>query len=62
MKLCLLNPPLCVHEFPHLALPLLKGYLSQAGIPCTIQDFNVEIMDAIVQEGLEKVEKYFYDR
>lgn len=62
MKVCLLNPPLSVHEFPHLALPLLKGYLQGRGIECITKDFNVEIMDQIIDEGMEKVQNYFYDR
>ena len=62
MRVCLLNPPLSVHEFPHLALPMLKGYLSAQGIACTVRDFNVEIMSEIIYEGLEKVQRYFYDR
>ena len=28
MQVCLLNPPLSVHEFPHLALPMLKTVVS----------------------------------
>ncbi len=62
MRVCLLNPPLSVHEFPHLALPMLKGYLSSRGIDCMVRDFNVEIMSEIIDEGLEKVQRYFYDR
>lgn len=62
MKVCLINPPLSVHEFPHLALPLLKGYLTNNGIQCVTKDYNVEIMDDIISEGLVKVEKYFFER
>lgn len=54
MQVCLLNPPLSVHEFPHLALPMLKGYLRAKGISCTVHDFNVEIMDEILAGGFEK--------
>lgn len=61
--ICLINPPLSVNEFPHLALPLLKGYLVKQGHKnVKAKDFNVEIMDQIISEGLEKVEKYFFER
>lgn len=62
MEVCLINPPLSVHEFPHLALPLLKGYLQSRGVKCSVKDYNVEVMNDIINEGLEKVERYFYDR
>ncbi len=62
MDVCFINPPLSVHEFPHLALPLLKGYLTSRGISCTVKDYNVEIMDEIITEGLEKVVRYFNER
>ena len=62
MQVCLLNPPLSVHEFPHLALPMLKGYLRAKGISCTVHDFNVEIMDEILAGGFEKIQRYFYER
>ena len=62
MQVCLLNPPLSVHEFPHLALPMLKGYLRSKGIACAVHDFNVEIMDEIITGGFEKVQRYFYER
>lgn len=62
MKTLLINPPLCVHEFPHLALPILKGYLRGQGIVCDTADYNVHIMDAIISDGLEKVAEYFYTR
>ena len=62
MEICLINPPLSVHEFQHLALPLLKGYLESNSVKCTTRDFNVEIMDKIIFEGLHKVETYFYER
>ena len=62
MQACLINPPLSVHEFPHLALPLLKGYLQSKGIPCVVRDFNVEIMDGIIFDGFEKIQRYFFER
>lgn len=62
LKILLINPPLSVHEFPHLALPMLKGYLTQQKIKCNIKDYNVDIMDEIIEEGLEKVERYFSER
>lgn len=62
METLLINPPLCVHEFPHLALPMLKGYLNKQNIQCDIKDYNVHVMDEIIDNGLEKVEQYFYER
>jgi hypothetical protein len=62
MEVCLINPPLSVNEFPHLALPLLKGYLTSRKIRCLVKDYNVEIMDDIISEGMEKVEQYFVER
>jgi|GEM_PF-5670194 len=62
MSILLINPPLCVHEFPHLALPALKGYLRQRGMECDTMDINVEIMDSIIFDGLEKVADYFNRR
>lgn len=62
MRLLLINPPLCVHEFPHLALPILKGYLKQQNIICDTVDYNVYIMDDIISDGLEKVVAYFNTR
>lgn len=61
MRVCLINPPLSVHEFPHLALPMLKGYLADKGFDCTVRDFNVEVMSEIIDQGLEKVQRYFYE-
>lgn len=62
MRVLLINPPLSVHEFPHLALPILKGYLKQQNIACDTVDYNVHIMDDIISDGLEKVVEYFYIR
>lgn len=62
MQVCFINPPLSVNEFPHLALPLLKGYLRRRGIDCLVKDYNVEIMDGILTDGMEKVHKYYYER
>ena len=62
MRLLLINPPLSVHEFPHLALPILKGYLKQQNIACDTVDYNVHIMDTIISDGLEKVVEYFNTR
>lgn len=60
MKVLLINPPLCVHEFPHLALPALKGYLKKQQILCEVADYNVYLMDSIITDGLEKVEDYYF--
>ncbi len=61
-KICLIYPPLSVNEFPHLALPTLKSYLTSNGFPNTvIQDFNVTIMDRYIRGGFSKIEKYFND-
>ena len=62
MKVLLINPPLCVHEFPHLALPTLKGYLKEQKIQCDMADYNVHLMDSIIDDGFEKVEKYYLTR
>lgn len=59
-EVCLLYPPLSVHEFPHMALPLLKGFLAVHGHnDVVIRDFNVDIMSNIIKNGLEKIETYF---
>ncbi|MEF2965932.1 radical SAM protein [Paenibacillus sp. M1] len=57
---CLIYPPLSVHEFPHLALPLLKSYLVSHGVrDVVVKDFNVGMMNQIISLGFDKVEKYF---
>jgi anaerobic magnesium-protoporphyrin IX monomethyl ester cyclase len=59
----LIFPPLCVNEFPHLAMPLLKAYLNSKNINnVAVKDFNVDIMNQIITDGFVKVEKYFLDR
>lgn len=61
--ICLISPPLCVNEFPHLANPLLKAYLQSHGVKkVAVKDFNVEIMNRIITDGFGKVEKYFFDK
>lgn len=62
MEMCFIYPPLSVNEYPHLALPLLKGYLKKQGIHCLIKDYNVEIMDIILTERMEKIQEYFRER
>ena len=58
--LCLIYPPLSVHEFPHMALPLLKGFVKKNGYnKIVIKDFNVEIMGDIIDSRLDRIEAYF---
>lgn len=62
-NLCLIYPPLSANEFPHLALPTLKSYLTSQGFDkVVVKDFNAPIMDRIIRSNLVKVEKYFADR
>lgn len=59
-ELCLIYPPLSVHEFPHMALPLLKGFVKKHGYSKTIiRDFNVDIMSEIIDRRLDRIEEYF---
>lgn len=62
-EICLINPPLCVNEYPHLALPVLKAYLVSKGFKnIIIKDFNAPIMNRIIRNGFSKVEDYFNER
>lgn len=59
-KIRFIYPPLCVHEFPHMALPQLKGFLNKKGYnDIRIYDFNVGIMKEIIWSRLYRVSQYY---
>lgn len=59
----LLYPPVGVHEFPHMAIPHLKGYLKEKGIYDVVsRDYNVDIMNQIIYSRFNRIAAYFEDR
>ena len=64
IKPLLVFPPGWTPFGPYLALPVLKGYLEQKGIPTEIWDLNIDFFDSIftknfLKKAFEKAEKEF---
>ena len=59
----MINPPLCVNEYPLLGLPYMKAYLTSQGIEnVKTIDFNAEIMMSIIYKGMKKVSDYYEEK
>jgi anaerobic magnesium-protoporphyrin IX monomethyl ester cyclase len=56
MKVLLVFPPQWIPAMPHLALPVLSGYLRSHGVQVIQRDLNLETYDAILRRAhLEQV-------
>ncbi len=67
MKITLLFPPHWTPTMPHLALPVLTGWLRRHGHQVTQRDLNVETYDEILthrhqRQALEQIARRFGDR